>query len=144
MKSQIKEKTKLRGHFHAVYSLNYHLVLVTKYRKRCLRPEQLDFLKQEFGRLFCEWDCRLLEFSGKEDHVHLLFEAHPAMNLSKLINNLKTVTSRLIRKKFPAHLKKYYSKPVFWTRAYCLISTGGATLEVIKKYVENRGNEKSS
>jgi putative transposase len=96
------------------------------------------------GRLFCEWDCRLLEFSGKEDHVHLLFEAHPAMNLSKLINNLKTVTSRLIRKKFPAHLKKYYSKPVFWTRAYCLISTGGATLEVIKKYVENQGNEKSS
>lgn len=144
MKSQIKEKTKLRGHFHAVYSLNYHLVLVTKYRKRCLRPEQLDFLKQEFGRLFCEWDCRLLEFSGKEDHVHLLFEAHPAMNLSKLINNLKTVTSRLIRKKFPAHLKKYYWKPVFWTRAYCLLSTGGATLEVIKKYVENQGNEKSS
>ena len=144
MKSQIKEKTKLRGHFHAVYSLNYHLVLVTKYRKRCLRPEQLDFLKQEFGRLFCEWDCRLLEFSGKEDHVHLLFEAHPAMNLSKLINNLKTVTSRLIRKKFPAHLKKYYSKPVFWTRAYCLISTGGATLEVIKKYVEKQENEKSS
>lgn len=144
MKSQIKEKTKLRGHFHAAYSLNYHLVLVTKYRKRCLRPEQLDFLKQEFGRLFCEWDCRLLEFSGKEDHVHLLFEAHPAMNLSKLINNLKTVTSRLIRKKFPAHLKKYYSKPVFWTRAYCLLSTGGATLEVIKKYVENQGNEKSS
>ncbi len=144
MKSQIKEKTKLRGHFHAVYSLNYHLVLVTKYRKRCLNPEQLEFLKQEFGRLFCEWDCRLLEFSGKEDHVHLLFDAHPAMNLSKLINNLKTVTSRLIRKKFPAHLKKYYSKPVFWTRAYCLISTGGATLEVIKKYVENQGNEKSS
>lgn len=144
MKSQIKEKTKLRGHFHAAYSLNYHLVLVTKYRKRCLRPEQLDFLKQEFGRLFCEWDCRLLEFSGKEDHVHLLFEAHPAMNLSKLINNLKTVTSRLIRKKFPAHLKKYYWKPVFWTRAYCLLSTGGATLEVIKKYVENQGNEKSS
>lgn len=144
MKSQIKEKTKLRGHFHAAYSLNYHLVLVTKYRKRCLRPEQLDFLKQEFGRLFCEWDCRLLEFGGKKDHVHLLFEAHPAMNLSKLINNLKTVTSRLIRKKFPAHLKKYYSKPVFWTRAYCLLSTGGATLEVIKKYVENQGNEKSS
>ncbi|MBK9038134.1 MAG: IS200/IS605 family transposase [Bdellovibrionales bacterium] len=132
MKSQIKEKTKLRGHFHAVYSLNYHLVLVTKYRKRCLKPEQLEFLKQEFSRLFCEWDCRLLEFGGKGDHVHLLFEAHPAMNLSKLINNLKTVTSRLIRKKFPAHLKKYYSKPVFWTRAYCLISTGGATLEVKK------------
>ena len=140
MKSQLKQKTKLRGHFHAVYALNYHLVLVTKYRKKCLQKEHLDFLKAEFERLLIEWDCRLIEFGGEEDHVHLLFEAHPAMDLSKLINNLKTVTSRLIRKTFPTHLKKYYWKPAFWTRAYCLISAGGATLEVVKKYVENQGS----
>lgn len=140
MKSQIKEKTKLRCHFHAVYCLNYHLVLVTKYRNKCLQKNQLEYLKQEFERLLTQWDCQLLEFNGEEDHVHLLFEAHPSMDLSKLINNLKTVTSRLIRKKFPSHLKKYYWKPVFWTRAYCLISTGGASIEIIKKYIENQGH----
>ena len=139
MQSQIKEKTKLRGHFHAVYCLNYHLVLVTKYRKKCLQKNQLEFLEQEFERLLIQWDCKLLEFGGEEDHVHLLFETHPSMDLSKLINNLKTVTSRLIRKKYPTHLKKYYWKPVFWTRAYCLISAGGASIEVIKTYIENQG-----
>ena len=138
MKSQVKEKTKLRGHFHSAYSLNYHLVLVTKYRKKCLKNEQLEFLKSEFERLLKEWDCELLEFGGEEDHVHMLFSAHPSLDLSKLINNLKTVTSRLIRKKYPTHLKKYFWKAVFWSRAYCLVSTGGATLEIIKKYIENQ------
>ena len=116
-------------------------MLVTKYRKRCLKTEHLEFLKQEFERLLIEWDCNLIEFGGEEDHVHLLFEAHPSLDLSRLLNNLKTVSSRMIRKKYPAHLKKYFWKPVFWTRAYCLLSTGGATLEVIRKYVENQRSE---
>ena len=81
-----------------------------------------------------------MEFGGEEDHVHLLISAHPSMDLSKLINNLKTVTSRMIRKKYETHLKKYYWKPVFWTRAYCLITTGGATLDIVKKYIENQGD----
>lgn len=140
MKCQVTEKTKLRGHFHAVYSLNYHLVFVTKYRKKCLKKEHLEFLKEHFERLLREWDCELMEFGGEADHVHLLISAHPSMDLSKLINNLKTVTSRMIRKKYETHLKKYYWKPVFWTRAYCLITTGGATLDIVKKYIENQGD----
>lgn len=144
MQSQIIEKTKARCHYHAVYNLNYHLVLVTKDRKQCLQQPHLNYLKTVFDQLLTAWDCELLEFGGESDHIHILLAAHPAMDLSKFINNLKTVSSRMIRKEYPEHLKKYYWKPVFWTRAYCLISTGGATLDVIKKYVENQGKEKSS
>ena len=91
----------------------------------------------------CEkWEIELLEFGGEEDHVHLLLDMHPNIMPSRFINNLKTVTSRLIRKEFKAHLDKFYWKPVLWTRAYCLITTGGAPLEVIKKYIQNQEQPK--
>jgi putative transposase len=83
----------------------------------------------------------LLEFGGEADHVHLLFSAYPNLDLSKFINNLKTVSSRMIRKNFPEHLKGFYYKPVLWTRAYCLLSTGGATIEIIEKYIQNQGKK---
>jgi putative transposase len=140
MESQLKEKTKLRGHYHSVYNLQYHLVLVTKYRKKCLKKEQQDELKIIFQELITKWDCELVEFGAEEDHVHLLISCHPAMDMSKFINNLKTVSSRLLRKKFITHMKKYFWVPKLWTRAYCLLTTGGATIEVVRKYIENQGN----
>jgi putative transposase len=84
------------------------------------------------------WDVELLEFGGESDHVHLMLELHPNIMPSRFINNLKTVTSRRLRKEFPKHLAKYYWKPVLWTRAYCLLSTGGAPLEILRRYIENQ------
>ncbi|PCI21656.1 MAG: IS200/IS605 family transposase [SAR324 cluster bacterium] len=132
-------KNKLKSHYHCVYNLNYHLVLVTKYRKKCFTKAILSRL-EEITRGNCEkWDLELLEFGGEADHVHLLISMHPNVIPSKFINNLKTVTSRLIRKEFSDHLKKFYWKPVLWTRAYCLITAGDAPLEVIKSYIANQG-----
>ncbi|WP_084137619.1 IS200/IS605 family transposase [Moraxella caprae] len=96
----------------------YHLVLVTKYRKK--------------------WGVELLEFNGEADHVHLLLDMHPNIMPSKFINNLKTVTSRLMRKEFAKHLAHFYWKPVLWTRAYCLLTTGGATIDTIRQYIEKQ------
>jgi putative transposase len=137
------EKTKLKAHFHCVYNLKYHLVLVSKYRRRCFTPEILAFLKDTSEELCQKWDCTLVEFGGEEDHIHMLISCHPSMQLSIFINNLKTVTSRLTRKKFAKHLRLFYWKPVLWTRAYCLLTTGGATIETIKKYIENQGRHSS-
>ena len=137
------EKTKLKAHFHCVYNLQYHLVLVTKYRRRCFTPEILTFLKDTSEELCHKWDCTLVEFGGEEDHIHMLISCHPSMQLSIFINNLKTVTSRLTRKKFDKHLRLFYWKPVLWTRADCLLTTGGATIETIKKYIENQGRHSS-
>jgi putative transposase len=55
-----------------------------------------------------------------------------------LINNLKAVSSKLIRQQFAEHVNKFYSKPVFWTQAYCIISAGGAPLEVLKTYIQSQ------
>lgn len=131
-----------KTHWHCVYELNYHLVLVTKYRKRCLSPKILDYLKNVFENLCEKWEIELSEFNGEADHVHLLLKTHPSTTMSKLINNLKTVSSRLLRRDFENHLSKYYYKSVLWTRAYYLATTGGASVDTIRKYIENQGKEK--
>ena len=136
------KNTITKSHFHAVYKLNYHLVLVTKYRHQCINKDMLARLREIFEEQCENWSIELLEFNGESDHVHLLLNAHPALDLSKLINSMKTVSSRLIRKEFATHLKKYYWKPVFWTRAYCLLTCGGAPLEIIKQYNEKQDKPK--
>ena len=137
-----KIRNNYRSHWHCVYNLKYHLVLVTKYRRKCFTEKILNRLKN-----LCEEQCRLwniecLEFGGEEDHVHLMLEMHPNIMPSKFINSLKTVTSRLLRKEFAQHFAKYYWKSGLWTRAYCLISAGGAPLSVLKEYIQNQGKSK--
>ena len=128
-------KTRLRSHWHCVYHLHYHLVLVTKYRRKCFTKTMLERL-QETCHL---WDIELQEFGGEADHVHLLLSMHPNVVASRFVNNLKTVTSRLMRKEYEKHLARFYWKSVLWTRAYCLITAGGAPLEILKSYIENQG-----
>lgn len=135
---------KLNSGHHCVHSIQYHLVFVTKYRRKCITPGILEYLKEVFHNLSEKWKVELKEFSGEEDHVHLLITAYPHIQLSKFVNNLKTVSSRLVRKKYAGYLRRFYWKPYFWTRSYCLISTGGATIEVIKRYILSQGLEKNS
>ena len=132
-----------KSHFHCVYRLTYHLVLVTKYRRPCLSKQVRERMKNIFTELLDKWDAKLIEFNGEQDQVHLLIELNPTIQPSKLVNNLKTVSSRYIRSEFKTQMKKYYWKPVLWSRAYCLLTTGGATIEVIRKYIENQGGNSS-
>jgi putative transposase len=135
-----RKKSQLKSHSHCVFKISYHIVFVTKYRKNCLTHDMLIRLKEIFLEICERWDLDLLEFGGESDHVHLLIEAHPNIFLSRLINSMKTLSSRYIRKEFEVHLKTFYwKKPVLWTRAYCVLSAGGAPLAVLKKYIENQG-----
>nr|WP_255333626.1 IS200/IS605 family transposase [Thiomonas sp. FB-Cd] len=79
---------------HAVYSIKLHIVFVTKYRRKTLNAERLDDLRGAFADCLAAWRCTLLEFGGEADHVHLLVDIHPALNISVLINNLKTASAR--------------------------------------------------
>ncbi len=131
-------KQALSQLFHCVFSLNVHLVLVTKYRRKCINQPMLHFLKEHFERLALRWGCKLLEFNGEPDHVHLLLSMNPKVAPSIFVNNIKTVSSRLIRRDFKNELSKYYNKPVFWSRSYCILSCGGAPLSIIKQYIEQQ------
>jgi putative transposase len=126
---------------HAVYNLKLHIVFVTKYRRKTLNTELLAYLKTAFIEILAAWRCEMIEFGGEEDHVHILVNIHPALDISALINNLKTASARRARNRFAEHLKPFYWKPLFWHRAYFVSSVGGATLETVKAYVERQGTE---
>jgi len=134
-------KQQLQSLHHCVFSLHFHLVLVTKYRRKAITRQMLERLRVIIQKTLEKWSSELMEFNGEADHVHLLFQTNPTVQLSKLVNNLKTVSSRLIRKEFREHLSRIYWKPVFWHRSYCLISTGGVTIEVLRKYIEEQGSD---
>lgn len=100
-------------------------------------------LNEIFSETLKKWDCSLVEFNGEPDHVHLLIDYKPDKPLSKLIGNLKTVSSRLIRKEYPELSKKYFdNKTYFWTGSYFVATCGGVTVDQLKQYVENQGKEK--
>ncbi|HBF77175.1 IS200/IS605 family transposase [Clostridium sp.] len=130
--------TEYKTNRHSCYSLKYHLVVVTKYRHKCINKEVMNRLIEISNNIFDKWGCSILEINGEADHLHILFEAPPQVQLSKLINNFKTVSSRLIRKDFAEYLSKFYWKPYFWSESYLILSTGGATINIIEQYIQNQ------
>ena len=133
-----KFRQTLNTLFHSVFSLNYHVVFCTKYRRKCVTPEMLERLKEIFKATIEKWEGELIEFSGEGDRVHLLLTLNSKVRLSDFVNNMKTVSSRLIRRDFKDELSKVYWKPVFWSRSYCVLTCGGAPLTIIKQYIENQ------
>ncbi|MHB8140670.1 MAG: IS200/IS605 family transposase [Vulcanimicrobiaceae bacterium] len=136
-------KQEMKTLYHCVFSLHLHLVLVTKYRRRCIDAAILARLHAIFDNLAERWGCDLLEFNGEPDHVHLLLSVNPKVAPSVLVNNFKTVSSRLIRKEFASQVHRVYRKPVFWSRSYCIVSCGGAPLSVLKQYVQGQAGVES-
>lgn len=130
---------KLDNNNHSVFLLYYHLVLAVKYRRKVFDDNLSDYAKDMFVRLAENYNVTLVEWNHDEDHVHILFKAHPNSELSKFINAYKSASSRLIKRDFPQVKQKLW-KEYFWSRSFCLLTTGGS-IEVIKKYIENQGTK---
>ncbi|MGK7929521.1 MAG: IS200/IS605 family transposase [Spirulina sp.] len=124
----------------SVSDLKAHLVLTTKYRRNVFTGEMLHRLHEILESLLIKWECKLVEFNGEENHIHLLFQYHPNILLSKLVNNIKTVTSRKLRQEFSEQVNKFYWKDVLWNGSYFVASCGGVTISTLKKYIENQNS----
>lgn len=120
----------------SVSDLKTHLVLTTKYRRKAITGELLARLHVLIEELLLKWDCKLIEFNGEADHVHILFQYHPDLQLSTLVGNIKSITSRKLRQEFSQHLSRFYSKDVFWNGSYFIASCGGVTISTLKQYIE--------
>jgi putative transposase len=128
-----------RNH-HSVYSLNYHLVQCIKYRKRVLDfPEIIDELKTRTKKIAELYGITILSMETDLDHIHILFKSAPQTNLVKFINNWKSSTSKVLRRKFADKIRNKLWKDIFWSNSYCLITTGQTTLDQVKRYVEDQG-----
>ncbi len=129
---------------HAVYLLRLHIVFVTKYRRKVFTPALLSYAREVFANILSDWRCSLIEFGGEEDHVHLLVDIHPSLNISTLINNLKSASSRRIRNAYSEHISRIYWKPLLWHRAYYVGSVGTVTPDTILWYVKNQGTREKT
>ena len=123
---------------HSVFSLNYHLVLVVKYRKKVIDDNISNRLKEIFEYISPKYNVTLDEWNHDKDHIHLLFRSNPNTEISKFLNAYKSASSRLIKKDFPL-IKNQLWKEYFWSRSFCLITTGGAPIDIVREYIENQG-----
>ncbi|HFJ9458968.1 IS200/IS605 family transposase [Bacillus cereus] len=131
---------KLDSNNHSVFLLYYHLVLVVKYRRNVFDDDMSDYAKDMFVRLSENYKITLVEWNHDVDHVHILFKAHPNTEMTKFINAYKSASSRLIKRDFPQVKKKLW-KEMFWSRSFCLLTTGGSPIDVVKTYIENQSEK---
>lgn len=133
------EKVKeIRTGRHCVFMLHAHLAFVTKYRRGVFTEEILRDLRKIFSDVCKDFEASLEEFDGEDDHVHLLVTYPPKVAVSRLVNSLKGVSSRLLRKKGYPSLQKKFLGESLWSPSYFAGSCGGAPLSVLKKYIENQ------
>ena len=128
----------MRNNNHSVFAIHFHLILVVKYRKKVINDEISERLKEIFRSIESNYNIALEEWNFDLDHVHILFRSEPNSNISKFINAYKSASSRLIKKEYPSIRSRLY-KEAFWSQSFCLISTGEANIETIKKYIESQG-----
>lgn len=129
---------KLDSNNHSVFLMYYHFVLVVKYRRKVIDATISKYAKDKFVSMSEKYNTTLVEWNHDIDHVHILFKAQPNSELSKFINAYKSASSRLIKKDFP-HVRKKLWKEMFWSRSFCLLTTGGSPIEMVKEYIENQG-----
>ena len=131
---------ELDSNTHSVFFLHYHLILVVKYRRKVFDDAISERAREIFEYIAPKYHITLEEWNHDKDHVHILFKAHPNTEISKFINAYKSASSRLLKKEFPQIRQKLW-KEYFWSQSFCLLTTGGVTIEIIKKYIESQGKK---
>lgn len=121
-----------------VFKNNVHLIFVTKYRRDVFTGEMIDRMKKLFQETCLQMDVELVEFGGEDDHVHLLVTVPPKLAIANLVGKLKGKSAYFLRKEFSSHLKKKLWGNHLWSPSYCVVSCGGATLDVVRRYVMNQ------
>ena len=121
-----------------LYKNTVHLIFFTKYRRDVLTLNMLDRLQEIFIETAQQMECELLEFGGEDDHVHLMISVNPKIAIANLVGKLKGKSSYLLRSEYWDIIKNKLWGNHFWSPSYCVVSCGGASLEVVKSYIENQ------
>lgn len=117
--------------------MHVHLVFVTKYRREVFDGDAINRLRTIFAKVCADFESQLIEMDGEDDHVHLLVEYPPKVAVSNLVNSLKGVSSRLLRKERP-DIEKRYWKGALWSPSYFAASCGGAPISIVRQYIEQQ------
>jgi putative transposase len=133
----MSNENDIRQGRHCVFKLHANLVFVTKYRRGVFDGDAINRLRTIFDKVCADFEAQLIEMDGEDDHVHLLVEYPPKVAVSNLVNSLKGVSSRLLRKERPDIQKRYW-KGVLWSPSYFAASCGGAPISIVRQYIEQQ------
>ena len=131
---------RMDNNAHSVYLLYYHLIMVVKYRRKVIDDDISERAKEIFDYISSNYGIVLEEWNHDVDYVHVMFRAQPKTEISKFINAYKSASSRLIKKEYPEIREKLW-KEAFWSQSFCLMTAGGAPIEIIRKYIESQGEK---
>jgi len=123
---------------HVSFKLNAHIIFVTKYRERTLTGHHLQTLERILARLCADRRAKLEEFNGELDHVHLLIDYHPDTSISNLVRDLKSGSSRELKRHHPELNQVAWRKNALWSPSYFVCSVGGAPIEVLRQYIQHQ------
>ena len=123
---------------HSCFLLQYHLVVVTKYRHPVIDNELKASLIEYTNNYFKERDCNILAINTDKDNIHIVFEAYPNFNLAMFINAYKSASSRTMRRDYSDFLKSYYWKPYFWSQSYFVSTVSEKSTKLVQEYVNNQ------
>ena len=108
----MKNETNIRRGRHCIFLMHVHLVFITKYRRKIFVQDAIEKLRGYFASVCADFDVELVEMDGERDHVHLLINYPPKLAISNLVNSLKGVSSRLLRRDRPDIAQRDYYKGV--------------------------------
>ena len=129
---------EIRQGRYCVFALHVHLVFVTKYRRGVFKAEHMAAMQNIMASICKGFEAQLVEFNGEADHVHLLVNYPPKVALSTLVNSLKGVSSRLMRKEYGDFHPWLKRRGVLWSPSYFAASCGGAPIEILRQYIQQQ------
>ncbi len=126
---------KYKSNNNVVYSCRYYVVWCPKYRRRVLVDGVDERLKEIAQAVAEEMHFEIVEMEVMPDHVHMLVEVDPQLGIHKAVKRIKGRSSHDLREEFP-WLKRRL--PSLWTNSYFVSTVGGASLAIIKQYIESQ------
>jgi len=134
----MENDSDIRRGRHCVFKMHVHLVFITKYRRNVFTKAIVEDMRLIFSSVCNDFEAELLECDGEEDHIHLLVNYPPKVAIARLVNSLKGVSSRMIRRKsYPSITNKLWGRAL-WSPSYFAGSCGGAPISIIRQYIEQQ------
>lgn len=126
---------------HSAFVCDYHLVLVSKYRRKIFNEGTFEYFLiklQEVRKYYPVLEIR--EVNHDQDHVHMLLSIPPVMSVGKVVRLIKSNTGKKMREKFPFLKEVYWGVSGIWSDGY-FVSTVGINREIIATYIRMQGEE---
>ena len=132
---------QIRKHGHCAYQCEYHLVIVSKYRRKIFNEGSFEYFKEIMWQVREKIpEVEILTMNHDKDHIHLHLSIPPKMRVSDVVRTIKSISGRLLKRKFEYMRKAYWGVDGIWSDGY-FVSTIGINEAVIRKYIERQGQE---